>query len=55
MLELGEEIEELIGAEKKTETRKRTTYKRISRKLKVKCKRSLANDEKRQRTIPQTL
>jgi len=34
MLELGEEIEELIGAEKKTETRKRTTYKRISRKLK---------------------
>jgi len=30
MLELGEEIEELIGAEKKTETRKRTTYKRAT-------------------------
>jgi hypothetical protein len=44
MLELGKNIKELIGAKKKTkaETRKRTTYLMISRKLKVKGKRSLA-------------
>jgi len=37
MLELGKNIKELIGAKrKKAETRKRTTYLRISRKLKVK-------------------
>ena len=44
MLELGKDIKELIGAEKekkkKAETRKRTTYLMISRKLKVKGKRS---------------
>ena len=43
MLELGRDIEELIGAKgKKAETLKRTTCQRISRKLKVKGKRSLA-------------
>lgn len=43
MLEWGKNIKELVGAKrKKAETRKRTTYQRISRKLKVKGKRSLA-------------
>lgn len=42
MLELGKIISELIEAKKKAETRKRTTCQRISRKLKVKGKRSLA-------------
>jgi hypothetical protein len=45
MLELGENIKELIEAKKKNRKPKhfkRTTYRRISRKLKVKCKRSLA-------------
>ena len=46
MLELGKNIKELIEAKKKkrqkAETLKRTAYRRISRKLKVKCKRGLA-------------
>lgn len=45
MLELGKYIKELIEAKKKkqkAETRKRTAHRRISRKLKVKCERSLA-------------
>jgi hypothetical protein len=44
MLELERHIKELIGAKRKqkAETRKRTTYLMISRKLKVEGKRSLA-------------
>jgi hypothetical protein len=44
MLESGKNIKELIKRKKKqkAETRQRTTYMRISRKPKVKCKRSLA-------------
>jgi hypothetical protein len=42
MLEFGNNIKELIEAKKKAETRKRTAYLRISRKLKVKGERSLA-------------
>ena len=58
MLELGKEIEELIGAKKKvakTETRKRTTYTRIGRKPKVKCKRSLAAIRRRDGQSPNTV
>ena len=56
MLEWGKNIKELVGAKrKKAETRKRTTYQRISRKLKVKGKRSLAAIRRSDGQSPQTL
>jgi len=57
MLELGKNINELIEAKKKqkAETRKRTAYMRISRKLKVKGKRSLATIRRGDGQSPNTV
>ena len=56
MLELGNNIRELIEAKKKekskAETHKRTTYLMISRKLKVKGKRSLAEIRRKDEMFP---
>jgi hypothetical protein len=54
MLELGNVIRELIEAKRKSkaETRKRTAYPMISRKLKVKGKRSLAEIRRKSELFP---
>jgi hypothetical protein len=54
MLESGKNIKELIKAKKKSkaETRKRTAYMRISRKPKVKGKRSPAAIRRRDGQSP---